>query len=350
MKTDGGIVMRNVKSNFILLVAVSMMFLSCTANLHTKRILVQKTGRPTKQLYNAIITKIDYCTTNNTGDETEKFMYYKKMEKSIVNSIYNSGLFKDVRLSYKSKSTKVSKENVYFDIAVEAKETRKYNWWITWPALYPISGYWPIQSSKGNVDITISTNVYYMGKIIKRFTNRNTVPYEMVLYSFYRTGPVESSAEQAYSNVLYELTKKVNTLSSLLTIKGIHRIAVLPLVAENVSNRDAIILTDKLCADLSNSQGYDVIERRTVKDILKEQGFQQTGCTTSSCNVKVGRLLGVTHLIAGTVGKIGNIHHISVRIVDVSTGNIVKYVNKQYSGGIEVLYSRGVSELIASLN
>ena len=83
-----------------------------------------------------------------------------------------------------------------------------------------------------------------------------------------------------------------------------YNIAVLDLDAKGISRTDADILTDRLRAELVTTDRYQVIERQKMFDILSEQGFQQTGCTTVECAVEVGHLLNVTHMVAGNVAKI----------------------------------------------
>ena len=43
-----------------------------------------------------------------------------------------------------------------------------------------------------------------------------------------------------------------------------------------------------------------------MEDILKEQGFQQTGCTSDECVVEVGKIIGVQQMVGGSISKVGN--------------------------------------------
>ena len=52
-------------------------------------------------------------------------------------------------------------------------------------------------------------------------------------------------------------------------------------------------------------------------EVLKEQGFQQSCCTSNECVVEVGQLLGVQQMISGSIGKVGDIFTVSVRIIDI---------------------------------
>jgi TolB-like protein len=103
-------------------------------------------------------------------------------------------------------------------------------------------------------------------------------------------------------------------------------LAVYDLEGQAVAESDARILSDRLRAELV-STGLMVLERSRMEDILQEQGFQQSDvCSDQSCMVKIGELLGVTRMVAGTVGKTGGTLTLSIRVVDVNNGRILTTV------------------------
>jgi len=59
-----------------------------------------------------------------------------------------------------------------------------------------------------------------------------------------------------------------------------------------------------------------------MEQIIKEQGFQQSGCSTDECMVEVGKLIGVEKIIGGSISQVGNVFSVSARIVNVETGEI----------------------------
>jgi hypothetical protein len=89
--------------------------------------------------------------------------------------------------------------------------------------------------------------------------------------------------------------------------------------------------SDKIRACLSERAKYRLMERASMEEILKEQGFQQTGaCNSNSCMIEAGQLLGVSYLIAGRLSKANEITAISMRAVDVGTGQILLAQSKEY--------------------
>lgn len=84
-------------------------------------------------------------------------------------------------------------------------------------------------------------------------------------------------------------------------------------------------ISDRLRNELFNTGAFSVVERSQMQEILKEQGFQQSGaCSTDACVVEMGQLLGVQLIIVGSIAKVGATFTINARMIDVSTGKIVQ--------------------------
>jgi curli biogenesis system outer membrane secretion channel CsgG len=68
-----------------------------------------------------------------------------------------------------------------------------------------------------------------------------------------------------------------------------------------VTENEALSLTDALRSELGKSGKYQVMERSQMDDILKEQGFQQSGaCDEASCAIEIGKILAVNFIGVGT--------------------------------------------------
>lgn len=100
-------------------------------------------------------------------------------------------------------------------------------------------------------------------------------------------------------------------------------IAVADLTAQNVSAGDAAVVADMLRSELIKMRKANVVERANMEKVLAEHAFQQTGCTTDECAVKIGKLLNVNRLIVGSFGKLLGSYLLSVRVVDVESGAII---------------------------
>ena len=118
-------------------------------------------------------------------------------------------------------------------------------------------------------------------------------------------------------------------------------IAVLDLDGEGISHSETKIISSRLRTDLINTNKFIVIEREKVNEILKEQGFQLSGCTSNQCVVEAGKILGVEQIVAGNIGKIGKLYTLSIRLIDIETGEVLKTATTDCECSIEnvLLYS-----------
>lgn len=121
-------------------------------------------------------------------------------------------------------------------------------------------------------------------------------------------------------------------------------LAVSDLAAQGVKESEAAVISEQLRAELMKSPRIRLIERSQMQEILKEQGFQQSGCTNGACAVEVGQLLGVNNIVVGSVGMAGSYAVLSVRIIDVSSGSVVVNESIRTKGGIDRVLESGIAE------
>jgi len=79
-----------------------------------------------------------------------------------------------------------------------------------------------------------------------------------------------------------------------------------------------------------------------MEQIIKEQGFQQSGCSTDECMVEVGKLIGVEKIVGGSISKVGRTYSVSSRIVNVETGEIENTGVFDHKGEIGDLLTTGM--------
>jgi len=100
-------------------------------------------------------------------------------------------------------------------------------------------------------------------------------------------------------------------------------IAVMNLEPQNVTPGDAAVIADLMRSNLVNSGYFVVVEKSNMDKILQEQGFQNSGCTSSECAVKLGRVLNVRKMVVGSFGKLMDRYFINLRVVNVESGEVV---------------------------
>jgi hypothetical protein len=93
------------------------------------------------------------------------------------------------------------------------------------------------------------------------------------------------------------------------------------------------------------------MERGEMDQILTEQAFQGSGaCLTTECGVEMGQMLGVDALVMGTVGKIGKVHTVSVRLIDVATAEVLNSVVEDCTCPIEDVLAQVTPKIATRLS
>ncbi len=124
-------------------------------------------------------------------------------------------------------------------------------------------------------------------------------------------------------------------------------VAVLQFEPRNISQAEAVILSDRLRAELVATNHFNVLEREQMDKILREQKLQLTGaCSDASCLVKVGQLMAVTKMMGGTISKIGNTYTVQARVIDVERGVIETEVSQDFTGTIEDVQQWGMKKVV----
>jgi hypothetical protein len=113
-----------------------------------------------------------------------------------------------------------------------------------------------------------------------------------------------------------------------------------------LSKMETVTLGNRLRSMLVRTNAFLVIERGKMEEILDEQGFQKTGCTTTECAVEIGRLLNVQKMVSGAIGKVGQTYTIDISLIDIATAQIERSFVRDYKGEIDELLD--IMEVIAN--
>jgi len=127
-------------------------------------------------------------------------------------------------------------------------------------------------------------------------------------------------------------------------------VAISPLQAKKVDPEEVDLISEALAGELQNTGAFRVMERSQMDRVLKEQGFQSSGlCDGNECAVEVGKVLGIDRMVVGSIGKIGSMYIINVRLVDVATGEIVGSVRRTQDLELKFLLTNLVPEVAKAL-
>jgi curli biogenesis system outer membrane secretion channel CsgG len=152
--------------------------------------------------------------------------------------------------------------------------------------------------------------------------------------------PTTDSIPQPQKN---SLLRSLNRVDALL-------VAVSEISGNGVDEQACKVLSDRLRIELHGNGLLRVLERTAMETILKEQGFQQSGiCNSSECGIEMGRLLGVQYMIIGSIGYVGSVYFMALRIVDVATSEVVFTATEDSPGRIEEVMTSGTKSIAQKL-
>ncbi len=137
---------------------------------------------------------------------------------------------------------------------------------------------------------------------------------------------------------------------SLMAQNGKLNVAILDLDPTNIEVDDAKFLSDRLRIELFDGGAFNVVERDKMNTILQEQGFQISGCSSLECAVEIGQLLNVQQMIAGSIGRIENVYSITLRLINVETGAIIKTAKRDFRGSLSEMLTEVIPEIAEELS
>ena len=89
-----------------------------------------------------------------------------------------------------------------------------------------------------------------------------------------------------------------------LSLYGKERIVVLDFVhSSNVSREMAVSSQNFFISELAKTEEFSITEKSQLQEILKEVEFQQTGCTDTICEIKIGEMLSADKIASGSILK-----------------------------------------------
>jgi hypothetical protein len=109
-------------------------------------------------------------------------------------------------------------------------------------------------------------------------------------------------------------------------------IAVLDLEGSNIDKSDLRAFSNRLGFEIFNTGCFDIFERNRMKDVLAEQGFQNTECVSTDCAIKIGQLIGVEKVVISSIDRVQYLYTVNLRMVNIRTGKIESFVTEDCSG------------------
>jgi TolB-like protein len=125
-------------------------------------------------------------------------------------------------------------------------------------------------------------------------------------------------------------------------------IAVFDLENNGLRDNEIRTIRNRLESEIKKT-GLKVVEREQINELHKEQKLQLSGAVEHSL-VNIGALLGATHVLSGSVGKMSDTYYtISAKLVDVSSGELIKTADYDAMKGLSDLIKNGTRIIASSL-
>ncbi|MFT3712508.1 MAG: CsgG/HfaB family protein [Archangium sp.] len=131
------------------------------------------------------------------------------------------------------------------------------------------------------------------------------------------------------------------------------RLAVMPFDNNTPDPQNEVLrrgLADILIADLSTTEGLELVERTRLDDVRRELKLQNTANFDPASRAKLGKMLGATHLVLGGVSAVAPKVSLSVRVMELKGNTVVTSVRVDGSpDDIFSLEDELVKKLLAAL-
>lgn len=294
----------------------------------------------------------------------------ERFKAVLISHVAKSHYFKSVQDRAQANPSPGSR-HVVMDVEVTPQEAGEFNWAISWPAVYPMCFYWPIQSKHGNVSVEIEATFFDQGGTrLLDLRGAKKDEYQITFYGFFRTGPAEERLKACYQDALAELIKKMTTDGAVMAALNGGRAAgptnyasaaqPRPLVPRNpaaaaqLNNKRLAVLEfqgknlneDVLMAFSDNVRGgslqglagygVSVMTRENMLVLLKDMGKDQ--CSEGDCEVETARNIGADFVVSGKVVVVEGIYVVTLKLHETKNGSLIGTEAVEAKSQVEMLH------------
>lgn len=176
----------------------------------------------------------------------------------------------------------------------------------------------------------IQNDSVHAGTVRILFSAPPGVEYRAVLTKIGGVGRNYKNGEPIFEPGDYQLIVTAIKQSNKLRRSALFNFSVTPPVlavmdfkaAGGVSSGLAQAASEVLRANVVKTKLFTVVERNNIDKILKEQAFQKSGCTDTSCAVQIGQLLAASKVLMGTVTRLTGRYQVALQIIDVEKSQV----------------------------
>lgn len=128
---------------------------------------------------------------------------------TLASVVRSHRVFRNVQFLPKTKDD-LAEPYLTLDMEVRPKLEDGYNWWVTWPAVYPMSGYWPVQIRTATYNVELRYRVLdEKRQEILKDTITHRAEKTVYFYGFYRATTFEGMIETANLEAMEACAKQL---------------------------------------------------------------------------------------------------------------------------------------------
>ena len=105
-------------------------------------------------------------------------------------------------------------------------------------------------------------------------------------------------------------------------------VAILSVYSDNRETAEYVI--DELEYKLVNSRKFQIVDRRRLEQIRREQNFQLSGDVDDNSAIAIGNMLGATIVITGDISGSGSSRRLVLKALDVRTARIITMARERF--------------------
>lgn len=129
--------------------------------------------------------------------------------------------------------------------------------------------------------------------------------------------------------------KKVKTtIAAILLVTGMFAQTKPTIAVLNIDSKGVINTSEEMGylvrLELEKTEAYSVMDKYEVSEVVKANTIDLNNCYSKSCLVNAGKLLKVDKMLSGSIERFEEKVIVSLRIIDVASGNIEKNESTEY--------------------
>ncbi len=102
---------------------------------------------------------------------------------------------------------------------------------------------------------------------------------------------------------------------------GIKTLSFVGFDSSDLEESGRAILAELVRREIAHAPGFTLLERKDLGTIIEEQEIRLSALFEGAGALRIGELLGADYIMVGRIGKLGTLYIISLRMLDVATGD-----------------------------